>query len=203
MRVTCFSTESNASNLYYISKDDRQCGVIVDPSLSPEFVFDRLGFRPRITEILLTHGHFDHILCLDEWRKETGAPLAVGRYDAQYLQMPSLSLFSYFGENRTFAKAERLLDDGDLISVGDEALTVVTAPGHTPGSVLYRTDDFIIVGDVVFADGGYGRVDFPLGDADTLRITLKKLFSFPDNPILYSGHGPSSHLRTEATYPHL
>ncbi len=203
MRVTCFSAEGNASNMYYISKDDRQCGVVIDPSLPPEFVFCRLGFRPKITEILLTHGHFDHILHLDAWREETGAPLAIGQGDAQYLSMPSLSLFSYFGENRTFDPPERLLKNGDLIRVGDETMTVVSAPGHTPGSVLYRTKEFIVVGDVLFAGGGYGRVDFPLGDADTLRTTLKNIFSFPDNPILYPGHGPSSYLRDEAVYPHL
>lgn len=199
MKILSFYAGGYAANSYYVSTDDGKGGIIVDPAILPSDVFSKLGYRPEITAIVLTHVHFDHMLTLDEWRSETNAPLCIGKHDAEGLHDAGRNLFYAFSrENKTFAPAERLLAEGDVIAFGDETLTVLETPGHTAGSLVLAGDGVMLTGDTLFAFGDVGRTDFPSGNAMKLTESLKRLCRMKGDYTLYPGHGPTTTLRKEA-----
>ena len=202
MQVRAFDNGGYASVCYLVTDDKRTAAVVVDPSLSPATVRMLLGDTlPPVTAILLTHGHFDHMLELDAWRLQTRAPVCVMAADAANLTSPWLSCYRLFlRSEQTHAAPERRLYDGDTVDVGEERLTVLATPGHTPGSCVFLGDGFVLTGDTLFADGGYGRFDLPGGDMDALRTSIAKLFALPDDPILYPGHGGATRLSAERRY---
>ena len=199
MKILSLYAGGYAANTYYVSTDDKMTGIIVDPAVSPSELYSTLGYRPEITAIVLTHAHFDHMLTLDEWRNETGAPLYLGKGDAKGLLDADRNLFyTFFRENRTFFPAERLLVEGDAIHVGGETLTVLETPGHTAGSIVLVGGGIMLTGDTVFAFGDVGRTDFPSGNAAVLAESLLKLCRIDGEYTLYPGHGPTTTLRKEA-----
>ena len=197
MEIQKVMTEGYASNCYIlISGSD---AVLIDPSAQPDNIAAAVG-DAVIRAILLTHGHFDHMLCLDRARDRFGAPLMLHRFDEPCLTDASRSLFQMIGYNeRSFAPAERLLSDGDTIRLGDDTLRVIHTPGHTAGSVSYLCGDFLITGDTLF-DMGVGRCDFPSGDSGALNMSLRRLANeYPDSKI-YPGHGDSSDMAHQIKY---
>jgi len=93
------------------------------------------------------------------------------------------------------------INEGDRISIGDDELEIFFTPGHSPGSISFYNKDakFIVSGDVLFRSG-IGRTDLPGGDFDTLVESIRnKLFTLPDDVIVYSGHGPETTISEEKT----
>lgn len=195
MRVNCYILGDTATGL----------GAIVDPGgETPENGSDiilrecgKMGVK--VSVILLTHAHFDHILSLERVRKATGAPLAAHRYDAPALADPSISYMSqYAGKNSPEEPPESLLDDGDTITIGESVLRVMHTPGHTPGSVIYISEEprFILSGDTLFA-GSVGRCDLFGGDEETLHESLERIKALSGNYTVLPGHGGSTDLQRE------
>ena len=191
MRVFDLYPGSYASNCYLV--EDGGEAVLIDPSIAVADALRRLGSLPRITAVVLTHGHFDHTLALAEWRSHTGAPLLVGSADAPMLTDPSLSCYRQFlGRDDAFAPPERLLLEGDTVTVGEKSLTVLSVPGHTQGSIALYTDGLLFTGDTLFADGGYGRTDLPGGSGRDLVSSLRRLLSLPGDCRVLPGHGEAT-----------
>ncbi|MBQ7474852.1 MAG: MBL fold metallo-hydrolase [Clostridia bacterium] len=191
MIVKKIPTDGYASNCWLLVSGGE--AAIVDPSAPPEAVRGAVGDK-NVRYIILTHGHFDHMLSLGETREEYGAPLLIHRGDADFLTDPAKNLFlPFFGKKTVFAPADRLLGDGDAISLGDETVTVVHTPGHTPGSASFLSGGVILTGDTLFFDS-VGRTDFPGGDAGTLARSLAALSALPGALRVYPGHGPDGAL---------
>ena len=190
-----------ASNCY-IAYDDALTGaVVIDPSISLQKAQGILANLPPISMLILTHTHFDHMLALDEWRRLTGAPLAVSEADSHGLSNPTLSCFrSFLGEDRRFAPADVLLKNGDTVAVGREALTVMETPGHTPGSIVLDSGALLFTGDTVFAGGGYGRYDLPGGDGEQLVLSIGNIMRIPGERRLLAGHGEEGLLSLEKKF---
>ena len=195
MRVNCYILGDRATGL----------GAIVDPGgETPENGSDiilrecgKMGVK--VSVILLTHAHFDHILSLERVRKATGAPLAAHRYDAPALADPSISYMSqYAGKNSPEEPPESLLDDGDTITIGESVLRVMHTPGHTPGSVIYISEGprFILSGDTLFA-GSVGRCDLFGGDEEAFHESLERIKALSGNYTVLPGHGGSTDLQRE------
>lgn len=179
-----------ASNCYIIGSGC-ECAV-VDPSANEAEITAVVG-REGLTVkyILLTHAHFDHMLFLENLREKTGAPLCVHSDDALAMSDPDKNLFSMMSQNIVFAPPEKLLYDGDTLPLGAEKIRVMHTPGHTPGSVCYYCGGEALTGDTLF-DMSVGRTDFPGGDEETLKESIKKLYSLPDSTKIYPGHGEPS-----------
>ncbi len=199
MNIISLSTEGYASNSYLVSSGTE--GAIIDPSAEPNEVARALEMcGVTLKYIILTHGHFDHMLYLDELRREYSAELCIHALDAPNLADSTKSLFMMIGyPTRVFAPAEVLLADGDEISVGDETLRVIHTPGHTPGSVMLGFDDVLVTGDTLF-DMSVGRCDFPGGDADALSRSIFKIYDTFDDAHIYPGHGAASNLEKQKKY---
>lgn len=159
------------TNCYLLVCPHTNQALLVDPGADPEAVL-ALCEGSHVTRILLTHGHFDHLLGLDEVRAALGGPVGVHPADA-----------AEFGIQADFE-----LRDGMRLRVGRRFVRVVHVPGHTPGSVALRFDRRAIVGDAVFP-GGPGHTDTP-GALQTLLLSLQRtVFTWPDATLLYPGHG--------------
>lgn len=186
------------SNCYVLISEDGEGlrhAAVVDPSASAQGIVDFLKSQNAILEyIVLTHGHFDHTMSLDTLRDATGAPACIHKDDAEMLSDGQKNAFAvFFGQDRKWRSAERLLSDGDRIALGNEAVEVISTPGHSKGSICLLTDKFIITGDTVFADG-YGRYDLHGGDVEQLASSLKLLRKYDPTLILYPGHGDRGRL---------
>jgi len=158
-------------------------GVLVDAGVLPTAVEQ---YRDQITDIVLTHCHYDHIAYVREIARICDAPVHIHRLDAPGLSSDTTSLSLHFGASAPCHFPERLLEERDR--VGD--LLVLHTPGHTPGSIcLFREDELALLsGDTVFADGGFGRFDFPGGSRADLVSSLERLSTL-DIEGLYPGHG--------------
>ena len=205
LEISRVVTGSMRENCYILKDTATGLGAIVDPGgETPEngsdlILGECLKRGISVSVILLTHAHFDHILSLERVRKATGAPLAVHRYDAPALADPSISYMSqYAGKNDPEAPPERLLEDGDTVKIGESELRVMHTPGHTPGSVIYISEEprSILSGDTLFA-GSVGRCDLFGGDEEALHESLERIKSLTGNYTVLPGHGGSTDLQRE------
>ncbi len=190
------------SAVTYLAFDTRGThAVVIDPAVSFDEVMRSQPLSPRIEAILLTHGHFDHILTLAEWREKTGAPICISREDAPALTDGVLNCHRiFFGEDAVYPAADRLLAEGDTVPFGDASLSVMLTPGHTAGSCLFVGEDVIFTGDTLFAEGSYGRYDLPGGSARALFASLSRIAHLEGDFRLYPGHGQSTTLNQERSY---
>ena len=153
--------------------------------------------------ILVTHGHIDHAGGVALLAERTGKPV-YGPHEADRFWiegMPQQSKMFGFPNVASF-EPQRWLDEGDEVTFGDVKLQVRHCPGHTPGHVVFYSQEaqLLQVGDVLF-QGSIGRTDFPKGDYNTLISSIKdKLLPIGDDVAFIPGHGPMSTLGDERCY---
>ncbi len=187
----------------YLLADPAGRAAIIDPGGDPEQIFsviDREGWSP--VAVIDTHGHIDHVAANRAVAERYRAPLLIHRRDVPALVDPGLNL-STLGLGRLDSPpADRELDDGDEIPVGELVLKVIATPGHTPGSISLLLEreggaSVIFTGDTLFA-GGVGRTDFPGGSLNDLIASIRdRLLTFPDDTVILPGHGDSSSIGEE------
>jgi len=187
-----------AANCYIIGCEKTAWGAVVDPGAEGGRILKRLeSLNLKCKYIILTHGHVDHIGALKEVREATGAEVIIHKDDAGMLTSPAQNLSLFMGTMLKFDAADRLLEDGDKIQVGNLTLEVIHTPGHTPGGICLKLGNDLITGDTLFA-GSVGRSDFPGGDHNVLINSIKsKLLIYPDDTNVYPGHGPASTIGQE------
>lgn len=173
--------------------------AVFDPGDNAERIFNRAKNNGLIIEkIILTHVHFDHIMAVNELVALTGAEVFVHKGDFQALYEPSLNLSGLIGHSYAVDNTVKVstVEDGDTIKVGGEYLTVLSTPGHTPGSACFVCGDMIFTGDTLFGSN-IGRTDFPGGSIEEMKSSLAKLRDLDGDYTLYSGHGGETTLSRE------
>ncbi|MBO4979456.1 MAG: MBL fold metallo-hydrolase [Clostridia bacterium] len=193
MKVISLSPVAWESNSYLLVHGDK--ALLVDAGAPTERIAKALAHEGATLEaVLLTHGHFDHILSIDDLRAKYGVPVYVHRTDAPMLTDGRKNAYAYFfRRERVWRAADRLLSDGDTISFGDKTVRVLHTPGHTEGSICFCVDELLFSGDTVFADG-YGRTDLEGGSYEALTRSLGTLFALPEHLTVYPGHGMTATL---------
>lgn len=186
------------SNCYVlISKDTSgaSCAAVVDPSADANKIIEFLKKNgASLDMIILTHGHFDHIMSLDSLRALTDAEAYIHASDAELLSDGYKNAYSvFFSDDFSQKKAEKTLFDGEILTLGDEKMKVIHLPGHTQGSIGLIGDGFLITGDTLF-DGGIGRTDLYGGDSMQLYASIGRLRELDENLMIYPGHGNSATL---------
>jgi glyoxylase-like metal-dependent hydrolase (beta-lactamase superfamily II) len=176
-------------------------GAFVDPGGDIEKLqAASTRFGVTIEKILLTHGHIDHAGGAGELAMRLGIPIEGPQREESFWidQLAAQSRAFGFPPAQAFTP-DRWLNDGDIVTVGNETLQVLHTPGHTPGHVVFfhAPSKLAITGDVLFA-GSIGRTDFPRGDYQTLINSIHhKLWPLGDDVKFISGHGPMSTIGEE------
>ena len=188
--IVCGALEENA---YIVSRSGRDDCAVIDPGDDAQALLRALAGR-RVAGILLTHGHYDHILGAKALQDVSGAEIYAGAADLPMLQEAALCLYDPGACRAPFEPMEGRAY-GEEISLAGICLRVCPTPGHTPGSVcLYdQAEQVIFTGDTLFL-GGYGRVDLPGGSFRQLRESLRFLLSLPGEIRFYPGHGPGGRI---------
>ena len=193
MEIYTLSPISFGSNCYVLISD--HSAVVIDPSVNADEIIKLVEENGAIIKfIILTHGHFDHILSLDTLRDKTFAPTLIHKDDAEMLTDGEKNAHKFFyGYDRKWRDAERLLENGDKINFGGEVIEVISTPGHSKGSICLLCGDKLITGDTLFSNG-YGRYDLYGGDANQLISSLSSLRNLDGKLTIYPGHGGSTTL---------
>ncbi len=178
--------------------------VIIDPGDDGDFIGRRIGdlaIRPKL--ILVTHGHFDHVLAATELKLAFGIPFAIHPKDLFLLKRLRQTAEHFLGydacpEEIKGPEVDRFLKEGDVVGFGRERLRVIETPGHTPGSVCFYSsgDEVLFSGDILFYRG-IGRTDFSYASPEDLSESLRKLFVLPGETIVYPGHGQETTIGAE------
>ena len=189
-----------AENTWLLADEATGEAAVLDPGGETERVLGMTGPDGfRVTQILATHGHVDHVCGVEELRARTGAPFAIHAADLPFVRaLPAQAAGLGLGPARSPAVA-RLLEDGDAVRVGTREGTVIHTPGHSPGSVSvwFPADGVLFTGDTLFA-GSVGRTDLPGGDTAALvRSIRERIFPLGDDVRFFPGHGPAGTLGAE------
>ena len=198
-RIETLSLGLLATNCYIIWNESQRDCLIIDPADSGDTISQLvLDHQLHPSAIILTHGHFDHVLGLLEVKLNFGSPILMHKDDTQLLKGAQKSA-EHWLKLRTdpVPKAESFLSDGDQIEIGTLSLKVLHTPGHTPGSICLFADDeqlpypILFSGDTLFAEG-VGRTDFSYSKPLQLRDSLEKLLQLPATTRIFPGHGEST-----------
>ena len=191
------------TNCYIVYTEDTKKAVIIDPAADSRRIIDEvsaLGVTPEA--ILLTHGHFDHMLAADSLRNRYHIPVCIHKADAELLQHPDLNCSEQFLHMSYAIAADEEMEDGQILRFLDETLTVISTPGHTEGSSCFysKNENILFSGDTLF-QGSVGRTDLPTGRAAKLTSSIReKLFVLPEDTLVLSGHGDQTTVGEEKQY---
>ena len=195
MDILHLTPDMFGANCYILS--DHGHAVVVDPAMDADAILEQVKTMGCVLDaILLTHGHFDHILSVDDLREKCGVPVYLHREDAPMMGDGNKNAYrTFFGVDRTWRPADEYLTDGQILTVGQANLRVVHTPGHSPGSCCFLNakDGFMVTGDTLFADS-YGRCDLWGGSVVNMRASLQTLRDFSGALTIYPGHGRSAKL---------
>jgi hydroxyacylglutathione hydrolase len=186
------------ANCFIVGCEQTREAAVIDPGDEADRILLALAdARLTVTQIINTHGHFDHVGANHRLKKATGAPICVHALDAPMLAQLSRMAAMWGMSAEDSPAPDRLIDEGDRILFGTLSFRVIHTPGHTPGGVSLLTDGHLFVGDTLFA-GSVGRTDFPGGDFETLKMSIqKKLFVLEEGLRVHTGHGPDTTIGEE------
>jgi len=188
MDITALTVGSLQTNCYLLESDN-DC-VIIDPGDEADFISSViLEKKIKPQAVLLTHGHYDHVLGCLELKLNFNIPIYLHSKDLPiYQSAPKSSEYWSGGHSFKLPKPDYALSDNQTLSFGSLTLQVIHTPGHTPGSVCFLTQPPVIfTGDLLFASG-IGRTDFSYSNPQLLRTSLRKLESVPPDTLIYPGH---------------
>ena len=197
IQITKFVCGPLQENCYLVTDPTTEKAILIDPGSPDQPLLEALKKLPgKLTGILLTHGHFDHIGGINAVEDISDVPVFVHSGDAPMLTDGRKNLSLYFGKTLTCNCTQKPVEDGDEISFGAQSFRALHTPGHSGGSVCYIGDGVLFSGDTLFA-GSIGRTDFPGSDEKQMALSLEKLQSLPGDYQIYPGHGPQTTLSTE------
>lgn len=191
MFLDVFADNPFATNCWAVAADGSDDAVVVDPGFEPERILsmvERAG--KRLAAVLATHGHFDHIGSVPQVCAP-GVPLVIHEADELALTDQRAWGAGYPVEMDLRPSEVRVVADGDVLEFAGFSIQILHTPGHTPGSICFVTDGFVLSGDLVFRDS-IGRSDFPNSSPSDMNTSLRRFLELPDPLTVYPGHGPET-----------
>ena len=199
--IDAFFDEATYTVTYLVTDPETRRAAIIDPVLDYDHKSGKASIRSAervlakavereasVDWILETHAHADHLTAAPLLKARTGAKVAIGEHirDVQKIFKNVFNVEDVSEDGREF---DRLVKDGEVLTLGKLRIEVLHLPGHTPADVAYRIGDAVFVGDTIFMpDYGTARTDFPGGDAPTLYRSIRRLLSLPAETRLFMCH---------------
>lgn len=191
-----------AENAYFYIDEKTRHGFLIDPGAQADKLLKIVAEKNfTIEKILITHGHFDHIGAAAEIQQKLNIPICMQKNGGNYVKNPVWNLSSEIGAEIILKNVTYLDDYSEIILNANKnfKLQLIPCAGHTTDSAIFYSanDSVAFVGDSIFL-GSYGRTDFYGGDAPTLFKNIKeKIFTLPEETILFSGHTPPTTVANE------
>ena len=203
MKVGKFVLGPVATNCYIgINEETKECFIVDPATCPPEFVSYIKNAGLTVKAVLLTHGHFDHIMGLDALLKEFSVPVYAHEAEREVLESEQLnSSASMLGQPYSFSGADYVTNRQELRIAGFEILVIYT-PGHTIGGCCYyiEKEKALFSGDTLF-HGSVGRTDLPTGSMGQLVSSVRdRLFVLRDDTQVYPGHMEETTIGYEKKY---
>lgn len=202
-QIKVFTFNPVQENTYLLYNEHNEC-IIIDPGCYYDHEKDELQsfintnkLQPKI--LLNTHCHLDHVFGNKFIAEEYNLKLKAHTLEQPILEMAPTSGLMFNLPFDNYMGDVIFLEEGDVVSLRDDELKVIHAPGHSPGSICFYCEKqkFIIGGDVLFKNS-IGRTDLPYGShEDLIRNIKEKLLILPEDVIVYSGHGPTTTIGEE------
>jgi hydroxyacylglutathione hydrolase len=193
LKVTTYNVGPLDNNTYLLVDEATSQAAIVDPSFDSAKIWDDITAQGlKLVWVLNTDAHIDHVVENALFVERSGAPLALHPDDLPLLEAMPMQANWLGMEPPRHAQPSHLLADNETINIGESVVTVAITPGHSPGSVSFIGEGWVIAGDALFA-GSVGRTDLPGGNSATLLNAIQtRLMTLPDDTIVYPGHGSST-----------
>ena len=187
------------TNCYYIYDEESKKAIVIDPADNYAKLLATLNKLEIVpVAVLLTHGHFDHIMAADKIRTEYGIKVYIGEHEADVVTNPNLNLSAAMAVPAS-VKPDVLVKDNEVLDIEGITIKAIHTPGHTKGGMCYYLpkENVVFTGDTLFYES-VGRTDFPTSSTSQLVRSIKdKLFELPDETICYPGHGDSTQIAYE------
>jgi hydroxyacylglutathione hydrolase len=200
-RVAIIPVTGFQQNCSLVYDEVSKVGAVVDPGGDLHLIREaitKMGLK--IEKILLTHGHIDHAGGAAELKEFLNVPIEGPHIADKFLLEDLPATGANYGQlDARVCTPDRWLEDGDTVSVGEFVFTIITAPGHSPGSVVFynAAAKFMLMGDVLF-QGSIGRTDLRQSNHEHLMSSIKnKILPLGDDIVFLPGHGQASQLGEE------
>jgi glyoxylase-like metal-dependent hydrolase (beta-lactamase superfamily II) len=175
---------------YIVSCETTKKAAIIDPGGDEDRILDYCTTNGlQVEYIINTHGHPDHVCGNGRIQAATGAQIVMHSADAAYFDDPRIKdYFSSLGMDES-PPIGLIVQDGDVITIGEEQLQVIHTPGHTPGGICLYSQPHCFTGDTLFV-GAVGRTDFPGGSMEQMSQAIRtRLLTLPEDTLVWPGHG--------------
>lgn len=181
------------NNNYLLIDEKTKEAVLIDCTEDYEDIDNTLkAYDATLKYILLTHGHFDHILGINDFKQKYDCKVLVHKDDKMLMDTVEEFVKSFGIEEAQIQAIDGYVEDGEIIKLGENKIKVIHTPGHTKGGVCYLVEDKLFSGDTLFYES-VGRTDLPDGHFGQIKSSIEnKLFTLDENIQVYPGHGPSS-----------
>lgn len=193
-----FVMGSLANNNYLLIDKESKEAVLIDcTEYNPEIKMELDVYNAKLKYILLTHGHFDHILGVEKAQKELGGEIIASLNDKELINHVDTFLYAYGVENIKVPHIDRYITENENLSFGNNKIQILDLPGHTPGGLGFIVDNKLFSGDTIFKES-VGRVDLEGGSFEELKESIEtKIFTLPEDYKIYPGHGDFTSVKHE------
>lgn len=205
MNIKVFEFNPIAVNTYVLYDETGECVIIDAACFFPKEQQELLGFindnKLVVKHLLNTHLHFDHVFGINFIEEQFDVKMKAHKADEFLLasMQQQMAMFGFPANGKYVPTLGEYIDENDIIEFGNQKLSIISVPGHSPGSIVFynKEKDLVVSGDVLF-NGSIGRTDLPQGDHNLLIDGIKtKLLTLPEDTVVYPGHGPATTIRGE------